>query len=288
MAKINKEQIATMEEELMKLQKIELSITGDNTKTGKLVERYGAMASVYEDPEKLDKMIDALTGIITDIARQGRVRGKVMSLKTIQRFLDKEDRVIHTQRTLDAIDRANTKKAEARIGLYVSEMLREHGLAKTDIDILKTRAAIAGFSTKETLKNLVRDANSGIGPVPALEKRLQSVETAVLRREASATEIDEYRKVASPDEEWEWITISTNPCPDCEIRAGTIMSFDQWNDIGLPGDGRTICRSYCMCKLMPVTVAEEMFPEAKTFEWDKESGVLTTRGEMQTIKRGQE
>jgi hypothetical protein len=246
------------------------------------------MASVYADTDKLDKLIDELNNVIEGIAKQGRVRGKVMSLKTIERFLEKEDKAIHTQRTLDAIDRANTKKAEARLSLYVHELAKEHGLMKAEIDLFKERAAIAGFSEKEMLKNLVRDANNGIGPVAAFEKRLESVEVSVLRREASATEIDEYLKVAAPDEEWEWITISSNPCPDCEIRAGTIMSFDAWNEIGLPGDGRTICRSYCMCKLIPVTVAEELFPEAKTFSWDKESGVLTTRGEMRTIGKGQE
>jgi hypothetical protein len=56
--------------------------------------------------------------------------------------------------------------------------------------------------------------------------------------------------------------------------------MDEWMDQGLPGDGRTICRSSCMCKLIPMSVADELFPEVKTFNWNKESGVLTTRSEM--------
>ena len=83
------------------------------------------------------------------------------------------------------------------------------------------------------------------------------------------------------------MTISASPCPDCEIRAGTILSFDEWEKMGKPGDGRTICRSSCLCKLIPVSVSEDLFPDVKTFTWDKESGVLSTASEMRTMKRGQ-
>jgi hypothetical protein len=35
-----------------------------------------------------------------------------------------------------------------------------------------------------------------------------------------------------------------------------------------------------MCKLIPVSVADELFPEVKTYNWNKESGVLTTASSM--------
>ncbi len=287
MSEINKDQIAHMEDEFLKLQRIELSLKEKNSKLKKLLEFFGLKASTYDSPRKINKLIKEIEGIIDNIAKTGRVRGKAMSMKTMNEYLAKSERAAHTQRVLDSIDRANTKRAELRMSLYVDELLKEKNIVMADIDLMKTRGAIAGFSSGDILKNLVRDASNDSGPIPAFGKRMETIETAILRREATATEIDEYRKVAAPDEEWEWITISTSPCPDCEIRAGTVMSFDKWQEIGLPGDGRTICRASCMCKLMPVTVADELFPDIKTFEWDRESGVLTTMGEMRTIGGGQ-
>jgi hypothetical protein len=280
MAALNKKQIANMQEEFFKLQKLEIAISGDNTKTKKLLSKYGAVASLYTNPKRLNSLVNELERIIADLAATGRVRGKVMSLKTMAEYLDKSDKTMHTQRVLDAIDRANNKKAAKRIGLYSTELAREKGILQSDIDVFMKRASVAGYTENEILKQLVLASEQGTGPVAQLAKRLENVERDVLRREASAAEIDEYRKVSVPDEKWEWITISAKPCPDCEIRAGVVLTYDEWNDQGLPGDGRTICRSSCMCKLMPVSVADELFPDVKTFEWDKKSGVLTTKGEM--------
>jgi hypothetical protein len=54
---------------------------------------------------------------------------------------------------------------------------------------------------------------TGEGFQDKLNKRLDSLQKSVLRREASAAEIAEYRKVAGPDEKWQWITVSSSPCP---------------------------------------------------------------------------
>lgn len=280
MAELNKKQIANMQEEFLKLQKLEIAITNDNTKTKKLLAKYGGVASLYTNPKRLNSLVDELEKIIADLAKTGRVRGTVMSQKTMREYLDKSAKSMHTQRVLDAIDRANSKKAAKRMSLYTTELAREKGIFKSDIDVFFERATVAGYTEKEILKQLVLASEQGTGPVAQLAKRLENVERDVLRREASAAEIDEYRKVLGPEEKWEWITISVNPCPDCEIRAGVVLTFDEWNNQGLPGDGRTICRSSCMCKLMPVSVADELFPEVKTFSWNKTDGVLTTKGEM--------
>ena len=282
MSEINKKQIKNMEEEFLKLQKIELSLTGDNTKSKKLLAAYGSLATLYSG-KKIDKLIAELEKIIADLAATGRVRGKVMSLKTMGEYLAKEDKAMHTQRVLDAIDRANSKRAKQRMSFYVMQLNKEKGILQSDIDLYMKRAELAGYSEKEILKQLVKASKDGTGPISQMQKRIEAVERDVLRREASAAEIDEYEKVALPDEKWEWITISVNPCPDCEIRAGTVLTLEDWQDVGLPGDGRTICRSSCMCKLMPVSVAEDLFPEVKTFNWNKDSGVLTTKAEMRTF-----
>lgn len=283
MAEINKKQIANMEDEFLKLQRIEIGLSGENPQLSKAIKKYGTMLAIYKTGKKVDNLIDEINGIIAEIAKTGRVRGKVMSLKTMNEYLAKQDRVMHKQRVLDMIDRLNTKRAKARAKVYTMELAKEKGILQQDIDIFFARAEAAGYTQKEILKQLVRAAEDGTGPLSQFQKRVESVERDVLRREASASEIDEYRKVSQPNEKWEWITISTKPCPDCQIRAGVVMTYDEWNDRGLPGEGRTICKTSCMCKLMPVSVADELFPEVKTYNWNKKSGVLTTASEMRTF-----
>ena len=283
MSEINKKQIAAMEEEFLKLQRIEIGLGDKKSKLAQLVKRFGALSALYTKKEKLDRLIEEIDSIIADIAKTGQVRGKVMSIKTMNEFLEKNEKANRTQRLLDMIDRANSKKAQKRMELYAMELAKEKGILKADIDIFFKQAQIAGFSEKDTLKQLVLAAESDAGPVAQFQKRMVSVERAVLRREASAAEIDEYNKIAKPNEKWQWITVSTKPCPDCRIRAGVVLSYDEWKIKGLPGDGRTICGSYCMCKLLPVSVADDLFPNVKTFQWNKESGVLTTASEMRTF-----
>lgn len=283
MAEYNKDQLRNMEDEFLKLQKLEFAIDSGRGKTSKLIAGYASSVKTYTDAKKLDALIAEAEDIISEIAKSGQVRGKVMSLKTMEKYLEQSERGNRKQRILDIIARQNSKRAQARTSLYVDEMLRDASVMKADIAIFRKRGKIAGLSDREINKQLAEAALSNASPVDAFGKRLKTLEKAVLRREANTTEIDEYRKQVKPNEKWQWITVSTGPCPDCRIRAGVVLSLEDWQKRGLPGDGRTICRSSCMCKLMPVSVADDLFPEVKTFKWDKESGVLTTFREMRTF-----
>ena len=106
---------------------------------------------------------------------------------------------------------------------------------------------------------------------------------AAARREAQSKSFDEYRQTADQNEEWEWITISAKPCPDCIERGGKVLSLDDWKAIGTPGDGRTICGSYCMCELIPVSISADMFPDQKSFKYDLKETVLTTAKELRLL-----
>lgn len=280
MAELNKKQIENLEEEFLKLQEKEDALGDENAKSRRLVAIFGGLAGYYLSKSKQKKFIFELEKILADIAKSGRVSGKVLSAKTMREYLSKSERAMHSVRVIDALDRAGSIRAKKRMKLYIMELAKERSILKADIDLFLARGKLSGLTEKEVLRRLVLAAESSTGPMKSFEKRLITIEKSILRREASATEIDEYLKVAEPNELWQWITISVNPCPDCEIRAGVILPFPEWQDQGLPGDGHTICRSSCMCKLLPYSVSEELFPEVKTFKWDKESGVLTTPSEM--------
>lgn len=40
-------------------------------------------------------------------------------------------------------------------------------------------------------------------------------------------------------------------CPDCQLRAGVVLTIDQWESVGRPGSGMTICEDHCFCMLVP-------------------------------------
>lgn len=283
MPELNLDQIHAMEEEFLKLQKIELNIDSDRSKTDVLINSYATSVSSYTKRKELEKLIKEAEEIIADIAKTGNIRGRAMSRKTMDRFLEESERSIKKGRVLDLISRKNSKRARERMELYSFELLREAGIMKSDIELFIKRSRVAGLPIDEINKRMVRAAFNKSSPINAFGKRLKTLEKSVLRREALAAEIEEYSKVSKKTESWQWITISTGPCPDCRIRAGVILPFYRWEKKGLPGSGATICRDSCMCKLYPVTVAEDLFPEVKTFQWNKESGVLTTFGDMRTF-----
>lgn len=49
-----------------------------------------------------------------------------------------------------------------------------------------------------------------------------------------------------------WVTVEDDRlCPSCYDLHGTIDTADAWEGIG-PGDGTTMCRDRCRCRLLPV------------------------------------
>lgn len=53
-------------------------------------------------------------------------------------------------------------------------------------------------------------------------------------------------------DQFAWITVNgTDACPDCRKRQGAIGDTAFWDDLGRPGDGRTVCKQYCFCMLVP-------------------------------------
>lgn len=283
MPELNLDQIHLLEEQFIKLNAIDEALKSPQSILQKTVDKFAVLPALYTNESKLDELLKEVNTIIESIAQKGQVRGRVLSQKTMKKFLEDSERRQLTQRTIDAIDRANTRRAVERMSMYTDEMLLERGLLKSEIGLFKKRAKIAGFSAKEINKQLVKAARDRNGPVQAFQKRIRSLESAVLRREASSAEIDEMHKVAKAGEPWQWIAINTKPCPDCQVRAGKVLPYAEWVKLGLPGSGRTVCGSFCMCKLYPVSVSDDLFPTVKEFRFDKNKGVLTTAGEARTL-----
>jgi hypothetical protein len=51
---------------------------------------------------------------------------------------------------------------------------------------------------------------------------------------------------------YEWIVDPIRPCPDCESRSGRIESWADWQLLGTPQSGFSVCGHYCRCSLRKV------------------------------------
>ena len=55
--------------------------------------------------------------------------------------------------------------------------------------------------------------------------------------------------------EFKWISVgSPKICDDCEDRVGKIKTWDEWQKIGVPASGFSVCKENCYCQLVPSNV----------------------------------
>jgi len=278
--------IELLQEELSDLSNLEKSmkaVDGRNP-VQKVIDAYAVTPSLYTDPKKLKDMITALSVALKGYVKSANIKGRLLATKSLERYLSDSEKRDITQRQLRLISQASERQAQRRLSVSLMELQKEHGVLKADIAIFKARQKIAGFSDKEALKQLIIAGKDRNGIVQGFANRIKTINVAAMRRERSAAKITEYKKQAKPKEQWQWITISSKPCPDCEARAGKAMLLSQWERIGLPGSGRTICGAYCKCDLIPYSVAEDLFPTVKVFDWDEKKQVLTTASEARQLR----
>jgi len=63
-----------------------------------------------------------------------------------------------------------------------------------------------------------------------------------------------FRRTGEMGESLKWIAISKNICDDCRSRAGEVDTWENWESRGMPGSGWSVCKEYCYCQLLPVTL----------------------------------
>ena len=55
--------------------------------------------------------------------------------------------------------------------------------------------------------------------------------------------------------EMQWVSVgSPKICPDCEDRISQIRSWDEWESLGLPASGFSVCKEFCYCQLIPAEI----------------------------------
>ena len=53
----------------------------------------------------------------------------------------------------------------------------------------------------------------------------------------------------------QWVSVgSPKICPDCENRIGEVRTWAEWESIGLPASGFSVCKEFCYCQLIPAEI----------------------------------
>ena len=49
-----------------------------------------------------------------------------------------------------------------------------------------------------------------------------------------------------------WVSVgSSKVCVDCEARVGQVETWEEWQSLGLPATGFSVCKENCYCQLIP-------------------------------------
>jgi hypothetical protein len=73
--------------------------------------------------------------------------------------------------------------------------------------------------------------------------------------------VSRFRDVAQVAEvglkaKFRWVAVLIDTCPDCLERHGRTMTWDDWEQEGLPRTGQTVCKENCKCVLIPAEATE--------------------------------
>lgn len=54
----------------------------------------------------------------------------------------------------------------------------------------------------------------------------------------------------------QWVSVgSPRICVDCQDRIGEVRTWNEWEALGLPASGFSVCKEYCYCQLIPESIS---------------------------------
>lgn len=125
-------------------------------------------------------------------------------------------------------------------------------------DVGNLRAS--GVASPVIADRITDDIRAGSGPITPLSgitrKRLENLQQRFFQ--------EGQRVVVLGNDDPEialfmWNAVGSETCPDCIARHGLIKPWAQWERLGLPGQGATVCTFNCRCALLPASNAQKLY-----------------------------
>jgi len=105
---------------------------------------------------------------------------------------------------------------------------------------------LQGASAESIREALLTDLNEGGRMFSEFRRSIRSTAVGSVNRVSDAGLYSEW----GVDREYRWSAVLINTCDDCLSRHGIAKTWDEWESLGLPRSGSTICRSNCHCQLL--------------------------------------
>lgn len=136
--------------------------------------------------------------------------------------------------------------------------LEDHGV-ELDLGALESEIAAALAPDARAIEGGLTD--------PAKRAQVEEKVAKLIVSQAKRVTRDTVRKAqaAAWDEadgrEWDrkfymWVSVGSGVCDSCHSLHGQVFALDQWEAIGVPGSGATLCGDRCRCTLVPVEGTE--------------------------------
>ena len=159
------------------------------------------------------------------------------------------------QEVLESLEEQFPDEIDAIIDEIVTLMIFDSESFALNIDKYVTQLKSSGIGDETIEEQLTKDMDEG-GKIFGLLKN--AIKAAVVLGIAQAARFGQYEEF-DMDQDFTWITIAGHRiCSDCEERAGETLPFSDWELIGLPGSGWSLCGSFCYCVLDPTGTVSSM------------------------------
>ena len=152
------------------------------------------------------------------------------------------------QETLETLEEQFPDEIDTIIDEIVTLMIFDSESFALNVDKYVTQLRSNGINDETIEEQLTKDMEEG-GKIFGLLKN--AIGAAVVLGIAQSARFGQYEEF-DMDQEFTWITVAGHRiCPDCEGRAGVTLPFSDWEAMGLPGSGWSVCGSFCYCVLDP-------------------------------------
>ena len=141
-----------------------------------------------------------------------------------------------TEREIEAFEIYLSTKGQ-RFALSLDEFIRTSILQGATVDQIRT--------------TLLDDLENNGRIFGEFKRSVKATANGNLTRIRNITQVAELGDI-----KYRWVAILVNTCQDCLSRHGNIKSWDEWQQVGLPATGQTVCLQNCKCALIPADTTD--------------------------------
>jgi hypothetical protein len=109
-------------------------------------------------------------------------------------------------------------------------------------------AQVQGQTFEAIRATLEDDYNNGGRIFGEFKNSIKATTSGAINR---LRDVGEFSEIGI-DQSYRWAAVLVNTCPDCIERHNMpAMKWDEWEAMGLPRTGTTVCKEHCRCMLIP-------------------------------------